>query len=233
MSLRPPRFMWADLVELERWCNETKVEPSDGTITDDSFDTRSPYSVIGNPGSAEATPQDIEAGAEGRFLVRRSEGLVFEALADADIPSGIARDSEVAAAVSAHEALSDPHTGYVLEVSGTYTATYTGINGADPTGTVRYEKNHNQVTLYIPSGGGTSDADTFTITGMPEVIRPTRDQGFAIVLVQDNSTFASGLARVLTTGVIELKPAVDAAANDWTASGTKTVDHLNLSYSLS
>lgn len=38
-------------------------------------------------------------------------------LADADIPASIARDTETAAAIAAHEAASDPHTGYALESS--------------------------------------------------------------------------------------------------------------------
>ena len=39
---------------------------------------------------------------------------------DADIPAGIARDSEVATAVSDHAALADPHTGYVREADANY-----------------------------------------------------------------------------------------------------------------
>jgi hypothetical protein len=37
------------------------------------------------------------------------------ALIDADIPASIARDTEVTAAITTHEAASDPHTGYLRE----------------------------------------------------------------------------------------------------------------------
>jgi hypothetical protein len=43
------------------------------------------------------------------------DGFAFGALQDADLPSGLARDSEVAAAIGAHEAAADPHAGYQKE----------------------------------------------------------------------------------------------------------------------
>ena len=39
-------------------------------------------------------------------------------IADSDIPSGIARDSEVTAVINAHLAASDPHSQYVLQTEG-------------------------------------------------------------------------------------------------------------------
>ena len=58
------------------------------------------------------------AGANGTFLKAASaqaDGLQWAALTDTDIPSTIARDTEVTAAVAAHEAAADPHTVYQKE----------------------------------------------------------------------------------------------------------------------
>lgn len=41
-----------------------------------------------------------------------------KAIADADIPSGIARDPEVTAAINAHLAAADPHAQYLLQAEG-------------------------------------------------------------------------------------------------------------------
>jgi hypothetical protein len=51
-------------------------------------------------------------------------------LTDGDIPAGIARDSEVTAAISSHEAASDPHAGYQLESEKAQANGYASL-GAD------------------------------------------------------------------------------------------------------
>jgi hypothetical protein len=52
--------------------------------------------------------------AEGDARYRQSA----TPLSDADIPSGIARDSEVASAISAHESAADPHSQYLTAAEG-------------------------------------------------------------------------------------------------------------------
>lgn len=57
---------------------------------------------------------------------------------DARIPSAIARDSEVTAAISAHEAAGDPHPGYLTAAEGNAAYSALGHNHAgtyDPAGT--------------------------------------------------------------------------------------------------
>jgi hypothetical protein len=68
---------------------------------------------------------------------------VLRTLVDADIPASIARDTEVTAAIAAHEAAPDPHPGYTTAAelaagisalnlaSGTYTPTATTVTNLD------------------------------------------------------------------------------------------------------
>jgi hypothetical protein len=72
-------------------------------------------SVIGRAGATTGDPADIQASADGQYLARAAGSLVFQAIADADLPATIARDTEVTSAVSTHEAAADPHTGYQKE----------------------------------------------------------------------------------------------------------------------
>jgi hypothetical protein len=130
MGIKMPKATLADLQNPAWWAKvlfHAKIEPSDGTITDDAFAPRAARSVIGRSSATTGAPSDIVAGADGRVLVRRSGSLIFDALAESDIPSGIARDSEVttatnsaqtaaeataAAALTAHEGAANPHPDY-------------------------------------------------------------------------------------------------------------------------
>ena len=76
-------------------------------------------------GTADDTVARKAVGSNGTFLKANSgqtEGVEWAALADADIPAAIARDSEVTSAISTHEAAGDPHTGYMLESAHTLAA---------------------------------------------------------------------------------------------------------------
>lgn len=67
-----------------------------------------------NPGFAVDMATQAELDAEAA-LARNADNLTSGTVADARIASTIARDSEVTAAITTHEAAPDPHTGYVLE----------------------------------------------------------------------------------------------------------------------
>lgn len=54
----------------------------------------------------------------------------FAAIQDADLPATIARDSEVTAAVSAHEGAADPHTGYQKESEKGAAGGYASLDGS-------------------------------------------------------------------------------------------------------
>lgn len=100
-------------------------------------------SVLGRAAGTNGVLADIVSGGDGQLLIQRSGALQFDTLADGDIPAGIARDSEVATAISDHEAASDPHPGYLTPAEGD--AAYQPISTAlglifrgagDPNGTV-------------------------------------------------------------------------------------------------
>lgn len=97
-------------------------------------------SVIGRAASSLGDVADIVAGADGRFLVRRSGALQFDTLADADIPAAIARDAEVTSAISA-----------LNLASGTYTPTLTSVANID--GTTAYSCQYLRVGSVVSVSG--------------------------------------------------------------------------------
>jgi len=69
--------------------------------------------VTAHEGAADPHAQYLtETEGDGRYRQTAT------ALTDADIPAGIARDSEVTAAIGAHEAAADPHPGYLTAAEG-------------------------------------------------------------------------------------------------------------------
>lgn len=103
--------------------------------------------------------------------------------------------------------------------SESFTATGTGFDGADPTGTARVDRRGNHVVLHLPSLSGTSDSTAFTITGLPAAYHPTRRQRI-VAVTQDNGSFSIALLSVETTGVITMFSSLTSAT--FTASGTKS-----------
>lgn len=150
MPLKPFSMIPKTLREWSEWCRNTTVEPGGGTVTeamlaDDAVSNRvlrdsAAFSVIGNPTGSAASPSDIAAGANDRFLARRAGAVQFVTLVDGDIPASIARDSEVTAAVTDHEAAGDPHPQYTTaaELSAAITA-HEGLSDPHPTYTTAAE----------------------------------------------------------------------------------------------
>jgi hypothetical protein len=254
MSIRGTfSFIPKDVVEWGRYFQSVIVETDPGTVTDDSFAPRSGLSVIGRSLSTTGQPADINASANGTFLGRRTDVVGFFAINDADIPSSIARDSEVstaasgaqsgaeataAAALADHEAASDPHPGYLtaaegnaayapIQTTGTYTAAFTGTT-TDPAPTIRWSLVGAHVDLYIPQSSATSNATSFTITGMPAGVRPARAQTM-LCRVQDNGTVSIGIVSIGTDGTLTFGLGVTGAV--FTNTGTKGVELQTLGYS--
>lgn len=114
-------------------------------------------------------------------------------------------------------------------VNSSYTATATGMT-TSPTGAVLYSIVGNMVTLDIPAISGTSNAITFTLAGMPTILRPESDKNVFVVVV-NNGTTTAGLATIKTTGVIELSNSLDTGTA-FTNSGTKGINAISVSYTL-
>lgn len=114
-----------------------------------------------------------------------------------------------------------------LILSGSYTATLTGCSGGSPTGAVTYVKKGYVVVLYIPNITGTSNSTAATLTGMPDIIKPLR-QNVTIGRIMDNTSMALGVFIIDADGTITL--GVNAEASGFTASGTKGSQLTTITY---
>lgn len=227
MPIKPFTRIPRDIIEWSRYLQTVDVTPTDGTVTHEMLEDSAALSVLGTSGSAGAVG-DISASANGQYLGRRADALGFFALQDSDIPSTIARDTEVTQAVADHVAAADPHTQYAQEATGTFTGTLTGCT-TSPTATFRYTKAGNVVVLYMPALSATSNTTAMTVTGGPAAIQPTRAQR-VVVPVQDNSAVVAGMVQVETSGTLTFYASVAAAS--FTGSGTKGVELQTIAYSL-
>lgn len=171
MSIRSFKKIPENLLEWGRFWQSTEIKPDPGSVTDGSFQDRTANSVLGRPSGTSGAPSDITLAA-GKFLVNRSGTLKGDGIVDADLPSGIARDTEVAAAVSAgdavvtaafqaadaaHVAAVDPHPQYQTQaeadalyqpLAAVLSMLHTG--SATPEGAVTGSPGH----IYLRTGGG-------------------------------------------------------------------------------
>lgn len=77
-----------------------------------------PRTVTGGGGPhALVGPDHTASGLTAGHMLRATgaAAFAFGPIQDGDVPASIARDSEVASAIAAHGAASDPHSGYQLE----------------------------------------------------------------------------------------------------------------------
>ena len=109
----------------------------------------------------------------------------------------------------------------------TVTLTATGMT-TTPTGVARFTRNGDTVTINTPFISGTSNATTFTLTGIPTSFRPTSNR-IILLRVQDNSG-----SLLLGMGVIDLSGNItiskDVGGTAFTASGVKAIYNLQATY---
>lgn len=120
-------------------------------------------------------------------------------------------------------------TGTEIEFNsdtGTFTGTLTGATGGS--GTVRYARNGDMVTLTFPTITGTSNSTAHTITGVPTSIIPANAQ-ICVGVTHNNSTAAFGLVEIETDGSITLYNGLSAT---FTGSGTEGIGACNVTYIL-
>jgi hypothetical protein len=114
---------------------------------------------------------------------------------------------------------------------GTFVLTGTGFSGTAPTGIVSYRRIGQLVSLFIPTIGGTSNATSFTLTGLPSHLVPQVQTGHELSTIIDNSVRAVGAVNVQATGIIVVYATINnIAPNVWTAAGTKTIIRKNVVY---
>jgi len=115
--------------------------------------------------------------------------------------------------------------------NGTFTATGTGFSGTAPTATATYKICNGVCTITIPTRSmtGTSNATTFTITGLPSICFPSADRFLTIAAGLDNGAITSQIQIIITaSGGILLYQ----SGGNWTSSGDKWLDTSEFTYIL-
>jgi hypothetical protein len=117
-------------------------------------------------------------------------------------------------------------------VVGSFTATATGFSGTAPTGTANYRIIGNVCTLSIPTLLGTSNAVTFTVTGLPAAIVPaTISTHFAVGATDNGSEVGASNVQVIA-GSNVLIYANNGSTSGWTATGGKAGGFSTITYLL-
>lgn len=106
--------------------------------------------------------------------------------------------------------------------TGISTFTFNGIAGS-PTGNMEWWTIGNFAFIQLGSVTGTSNATTFTITGVPAQIQPNATCNIPVPVwtVRDNGVLLANVQASITGGTITMNAA--SAGNGWTASGNKGV----------
>lgn len=88
--------------------------------------------------------------------------------------------------------------------SGTFQGTFTGFSDPAPVVTCKYVRLGNLVHILVPDRVATSNATTFTMTGIPSAIRPGTDQSNTLELVDFGTEFI-GTAVIRTNGEVRFE----------------------------
>ncbi len=209
MPLTPPfRAIPKDVVEWGRFFRDATATVSEGSIVDSQFAERSATSVIGRAQSTGGTPADIQAATDNTFLARRAGALGFDGLVDADIPDSIARDTDVDAAISVHEAASDPHPQYTTaaEVSAALPT------AANPAGTVGLSAVNGVASTFMRSDAAPALSQSITPTWT------------------GNHVFTSGVRHIKTASGFELWKDATPTVAGGAFLNSFTADLLSLAY---
>ena len=113
---------------------------------------------------------------------------------------------------------------------GTFTATATGMT-TSPTGTVKYTRVGNQVTLNIPSISGTSNSNSFQLTGLPTQLQPA-SVNMMLFRAFDNGVDKVCMIYITNSNTITLFNNLTGAGSSWTNSGSKGTDLNTVTYTL-
>lgn len=115
----------------------------------------------------------------------------------------------------------DAATKAYVDTGTSASVSATGVTGI-ATRTVYYAKAGNVVVLHFPIATATSNATTFTYTGLPASLTPARAQTLQAldVALTDNGTDTTGTVTISGTTVTFSK-----TSGSWTASGTKGVQN--------
>ena len=119
-------------------------------------------------------------------------------------------------------------------VYGTFVPTWSGFSVAPATTPIAYRRNGTLVTLIFNPVNGTSNATTFSLSGLPQIIRPlvAPAMSYPVIGLLDNSArIPGGLAAVNSSGIVTFFK--DGTQAIWTASGSKGfADFVGLNYTI-
>jgi len=130
-------------------------------------------------------------------------------------------------------------TSFVLisansSVTSTFTLATTGFTTVtNPV--VTYSVNGNVVTLNFPTITGTSNATTFTLTGMANGLQGvTQAVQSTLIPAIDNSVLGISAYIIIPNqvGGSTIQVQINNSSGNWTASGTKTLNKFSFSYAL-
>jgi hypothetical protein len=113
--------------------------------------------------------------------------------------------------------------------NGVFSGTFTGYASGIPNN-VTWARYGKLVMLNMPLFASTSNATTFTMTGLPAALQPTTIGHECFVSAEDNGANVIGIASITNTGTITFYKSVSGGA--WTGSGTKGMRNCTLCYFL-
>jgi hypothetical protein len=171
-------------------------EIADGSVTADDLGTDS-------VSADELNATGVEAELEAVLDLSDLQGAVT----DGQIPAAIARDSETAAAVTAHEALSDPHTGYQRESEKNAASGYAGLDGSSKLAGTQQVYGSTADTAAQGNDARLSDART------PTAHASTHQPGGGDAMAVDAAAGVGSL-RTLGTGAAQATAGNDARLSD-------------------
>ena len=225
------------------------VKPDGTSIINTAGEISVTKSSIGI-GSVENTALSTWAGttnvttlgtiSTGTIPVARVSGLATSATTDTTNASNISSGTLAALRVATLNqnttgsagSLSTPNTAPNASnfyETGSFTGTFTGLTTA-PTIAVPYTRIGNVVTMHLNYTGGTSNAGTFTITGMPVSLRPSGERDFYARTVDNGIAWIVSFCAVDSGGVINIFK--DAGGSGFTASGSKAFGPVTITYVL-
>lgn len=169
------------------------------------------------PGSNSSTAPTLNVNGLGAKTIKRAAGA---ALSASDI---VTAQLTMVEYDGASFILLNPSAD--VGTSGFFSATATGVSGGGSK-TVYYAKSGSMVTLSFQASSDTSSATSFTYTGLPAALQPTRNQYLAVPdgCLLDNgalllaSSASAGSAAVIGSVITFSK---NGAPSGWTGTGSK------------
>ena len=111
-------------------------------------------------------------------------------------------------------------------VTGSFTGTGTGFSGTAPTATITYRTDASFTLCALVFGTGmtgTSNATSFTITGMPSSLTPAQTQAYYCTPLDSSSATTGSVIFTASSAIITLakNAVIGNGVSNWTSSGTK------------